>query len=101
LSFAAVGTSRSERVFIGPSSVKHQRKRRVKPGPAGEVVPWTKPADPPYDPTGPLPPLGGVFDGVNLVTADGPVRFVRPGVSEATWRNAITRDDSRRLDPDW
>jgi hypothetical protein len=68
----------------------------------------TKPADLPYDPDGPLPPLGGVFTDVNteakgthVALAAGSVWFVRPGVSEATWRAAITRNDGKAPGPDW
>jgi hypothetical protein len=31
---------------------------------AAEAVPWTKPADLPYDPKQPLPKLGGMFKDV-------------------------------------
>src|SRR5262249_40381611 len=39
---------------------------------AGEAVPGTKPQDLPYDPTRPLPMLGGIFhEGFQAVMADG------------------------------
>ncbi|HEX3148435.1 MAG TPA: protein kinase [Gemmataceae bacterium] len=39
---------------------------------AFEAVPWTKPADLPYDAAQPLPQLGGIFrDGFQAVMADG------------------------------
>jgi hypothetical protein len=75
---------------------------------AGEPVPWTKPADLPYGPGRPLPPLGGVFGGrhtevkgFHVALADGSVRLVRPSVTEATVRDAITRNDGRSPGPDW
>ncbi len=70
---------------------------------AGEAVPWTKPADLAYDPAGPLPQLGGIFAGrpAHVVLADGTVRQLPPDLHEATLRDAITRNDGRRLGPDW
>jgi hypothetical protein len=83
---------------------------------AGEPVPWTKPEDLAYDPDGPLPPLGGIFTGegghtlvgrnrarlCHVGLADGTVRYFSfRELSEATLRDAITRDDGRRLGPDW
>jgi hypothetical protein len=82
---------------------------------AGQAVPWTKPDDLPYDEAGPLPSLGGVFTGESRfslvgsnrvkgflgVLADGSVRFFTPATSEATLRDAITRNDGRPLGPDW
>jgi hypothetical protein len=82
---------------------------------AREAVPWTKPADVPYDPDGPLPPLGGVFTGksrfslfgpnrspgFHVAMGDGSVRFLGPRVSEATLRAAITRNGGDQLGDDW
>jgi hypothetical protein len=59
---------------------------------AGEPVPWTKPADLPYDPKKPLPKLGGQFaDGFHAVFGDGFVRFIPRKTPEATLRALITR----------
>jgi hypothetical protein len=72
---------------------------------AAEAVPWMKPADLAFDPAGPLPRLGGVFqgkatfwfvgsersDGWSAAFADGSVRFVPRAVSEQTVRAAFTR----------
>jgi hypothetical protein len=82
---------------------------------AGEPVPWTKPADLAYEAGRPLPPLGGIFTGegrfslfgpnrdkgFHVALADGSVRFLRPAVSEATLRDAITRNGGEPLGPDW
>jgi hypothetical protein len=83
---------------------------------AGEPVPWTRPEDLAYDPHGPLPALGGVFTGegghtlvgrnrrrlCHVGLADGSVRYFDLRLlSEATLRDAITRNDGRRLGPDW
>lgn len=78
-------------------------------------MPWTKPADLDYEAGRPLPPLGGIFTGqsrfslfgsnrikgFNVAQADGSVYFLRPGVSEATLRNAVTRNDGQPLGNDW
>jgi hypothetical protein len=81
---------------------------------AGEAVPWTKPADLDYD-EGPLPPLGGVFKekgrfslfgpnrkvGYHVALVDGSVRFIEPGIDEATLRSAINRKDGTLAGRDW
>jgi hypothetical protein len=60
---------------------------------AGEPVPWTKPADLPFDHGGPLPDLRLLFrDGFRVALADGHMRWVPLGTSEATLRAAITRN---------
>jgi Protein of unknown function (DUF1559) len=82
---------------------------------AREAVPWTEPADLAYEPDRALPPLGGVFTGrgrfslfgpnrspgFHVAMGDASVRFLGPQVSEATLRNAITRNDGQTLGPDW
>jgi len=83
---------------------------------AGEAVPWTKPADVPFDAAKPLPKLGGIFNGAfHVGMMDGSVRFFRgvakegvepkdapPGfVTEKTLRAAITRNGGEPLGPDW
>jgi hypothetical protein len=69
---------------------------------AGEPVPWTKPAELAYDPDQPLPGLPSLFkDGFRAGMADGSVRWVKKGVSEATLRAAITRNGGDRIGPDW
>jgi hypothetical protein len=39
--------------------------------------------------------------GTKVAFAAGSVWFVRPGVGEATWRAAISRNDSKVPGPDW
>jgi hypothetical protein len=58
---------------------------------AGEAVPWTKPEELVYAPNMPVPPLGGIArDGsFGAALGDGTVRFIRPGLSDATLRAAI------------
>ena len=91
-------------VFVGPGAAFEPRKLQVRP-PAGSpvpgwklsdfpdgtsntiliatsatAVPWTKPDDMPFDPAGPLPPLGGYLRrGNNVALADGSVRTIDRG----------------------
>jgi hypothetical protein len=77
----------------------------------GEPVPWSKPVDLVYDPTGPLPALGGVFRGGSLLSgygkfdgfcaamADGSVRyFYRTMTSEENIRGMITRNGGEKVE---
>ena len=59
---------------------------------AGEPVPWSKPADLPWDPNKPLPKLGGLPFGnaFNAAFADGSVRSIPRNTNEATLRACIT-----------
>ena len=58
---------------------------------AGEAVPWSKPADLPFDPNGPLPKLGGLFGGdFNVALADGSTRLIPKKTDAQTIRACIT-----------
>lgn len=65
---------------------------------AAEAVPWTKPDELVYDPTKPLPPLGGHSPGGFMVgLVDGSVRFIRQDIKESTLcRDHAGRRGSRR-----
>jgi uncharacterized protein (TIGR03067 family) len=66
---------------------------------AAEAVPWTKPADLPYDPKKALPKLGGLFpDGFHIALMDGSVRWVSRPFDERLFRLAITRNDGQPID---
>jgi RNA polymerase sigma factor (sigma-70 family) len=66
---------------------------------AAEAVPWTKPADLPYDPNKPLPKLGGMFKGrFNTAFADGSVRSFKQTIKEATLRALITCNGGEVID---
>jgi prepilin-type processing-associated H-X9-DG protein len=68
----------------------------------GQPIPWTKPADIPYDPNAPVPNLATVHEGgFNVGMADGSAKFISDKVSQATLRAAITRNDKDTLGPDW
>jgi hypothetical protein len=65
---------------------------------AGEAVPWTKPADLPYEPDRPLPALGGLFEEtIRAAFADGSVRSFGRDTSEAILRAAVTRNGGESL----
>jgi Protein of unknown function (DUF1559) len=56
-------------------------------------VPWTKPEDIPYDPDGPLPPIGGVWpDLMRVGMADGHRNMIRKPFNDAELRAMITLD---------
>ena len=59
----------------------------------GAAVEWTKPGDLDVAADKPLPDLAGPFtDGYPVGFCDGSVRWLRPGIPEATLRAMITRD---------
>jgi hypothetical protein len=62
---------------------------------ARDPVPWTTPDDLAYDPSKPLPPLGGHFRGgwYNIGLADGSTRWVDNQTPEAKLRRAIENND--------
>jgi uncharacterized protein (TIGR03067 family) len=68
---------------------------------AGEAVPWSKPADLPFDPKKALPKLGGLFpDGFHVGLCDGSVRWIIRRFDERIFRFAIVRDDGEAFDWD-
>jgi hypothetical protein len=69
---------------------------------AGDAVEWTRPADIPYRPVGPMPRLGDpTKPGFLVAMADGFVLTVPRTISEKTLRNAISPADGNPLGPDW
>jgi uncharacterized protein (TIGR03067 family) len=68
---------------------------------AGEAVLWTKPDDLKYDPKGPLPKLGGMFQDVfHAALTDGSVRAIRRQFDADLFRLLITWNDGRLVDFD-
>jgi hypothetical protein len=58
---------------------------------ARQMVPWSRPADLPFDPQGALPRLGlPGKDGFHVLFADGFVRYIRKGTDAMTLRALIT-----------
>ncbi len=58
---------------------------------AADPVPWTKPADLPFDPDKPLPKLGGLFaTGFNAGFADSSVRHLKKDIDQQLLRALIT-----------
>jgi len=70
---------------------------------ATSAVPWTKPADIPFDPMKDLPKFGKAFGEKPLaVICDGSARELDlKKISEATLKNAIGANDGNVLGPDW
>jgi hypothetical protein len=69
---------------------------------AAEPVPWTQPRDIPYDPSKPLPKLGGQFsNGFFAALANQTVRFLPRSLSETTLRAVITPAGRDTVGPDW
>jgi RNA polymerase sigma factor (sigma-70 family) len=67
---------------------------------AAESVPWTKPAEIDFDPTKPLPKLGGrVSDRFGMGTAVPSAGFLPKFVSETTLRKLITYAGGETIDP--
>ena len=70
---------------------------------SSKAVPWTKPADLPYDVAKPIPDFGKAYGGNPLCAmADGSVRSLDlKKISTATLKNAICPDDGQVLGADW
>jgi prepilin-type processing-associated H-X9-DG protein len=71
---------------------------------AARPVPWTKPEDIPFDPSRPVPKLGGLFpEGFNALFADGHVSFIPKSVKLDDLKPLITRNarDRLRIDLDY
>jgi RNA polymerase sigma factor (sigma-70 family) len=63
-------------------------------------VPWTKPEDLPYAPTGKLPELGAFKDAIHAAFADGSVHTIKRRFDETAMRAAITRNGGEVYDRD-
>lgn len=69
---------------------------------AAEAVPWTQPADLPYDAKKPLPKLGGTFpDGFFSVFADGAAHFLKKNPKEEVLRALISRNGEEVIPSDF
>jgi hypothetical protein len=103
-------------VFSGPGALYQDGKTRYNIGniPDGTsntilvvesstAVPWTKPADIPYDRARAVPNFGRAYAGRPLASlADGSVRVLDlKKISPMTLKNAISPDDGNPLGADW
>jgi hypothetical protein len=71
---------------------------------ADQAVPWSKPADLPFGPNQPLPPLGGLYGNGDFLVAlvDSSIRTInRKKLSDSTLRAAITANGGDVLGSDW
>jgi hypothetical protein len=104
------------RVFVGNGALfdldpeKPLRMSDIKDGTAntifavqaGQTVPWAQYNELPFDPTGPLPPLGQPgARGFNAAMADGSVRYINANVNPQLLKAAITRAGGEALPPGW
>jgi Protein of unknown function (DUF1559) len=89
--------------FLYPSGFRHGTSNTIIIVEAGDAVPWTKPDELPYDPTKPLPKLGGhLRDGFVVALGDGTAQLVSSRVSEETLRAVIDPTGDGPLGaPDW
>jgi hypothetical protein len=112
-------------VFVGPGTPFEKPGLTLKPADfpdgldktllvveGGKPVPWSKPEELVYDPKGPLPSLGGVFQqpvhflcypvewrpGFNAAFADANARFIRADLDEAVLRALVTRNGGEEVD---
>jgi prepilin-type processing-associated H-X9-DG protein len=68
---------------------------------AGDPVIWTKPADLAFNAKGPLPKLGGLFDGeFSMLFCDGHVQRLRKDFDADEMRKVIIPDDGKSIDFD-
>lgn len=66
---------------------------------SGDLTTWTKSTELTYDPFGPLPKLGGLFeDGFHVALADGSIWWIPNNPDEKLLRAMITRSGSENLD---
>jgi uncharacterized protein (TIGR03067 family) len=85
-----------------PGSFKNGTSNTIMVVEAGEPVPWSKPADLPFDAKKPLPKLGGLFkDGFHVVMGDAATLFVPRILDERILRLVINRNSRVPVPSDW
>jgi hypothetical protein len=97
---AAFDRTRSHRV---PQDFTDGISRTILIVEAEKAVPWTKPDDVDFNPNKPILPLMSrrLHGAFNVALADGSVRLITPGLTETTFKAAITRNANDVLGPDW
>jgi hypothetical protein len=70
---------------------------------AADPIEWTRPetSDFEYSPNKPLPKLGILSSGFNVLLADGSTRYAQKNISETTLRAVITRNGGEVVGPDF
>ena len=68
---------------------------------AGDPVPWTQPAEIPFDPARPVRLRGLFRNGYRACTADGRYRFIRDDADECAVWAAATRNGGEAAGPPW
>ena len=97
--FTGKGTGFEGIQGVSIADIQDGTKNTIAVVEAAEAVPWTKPADLPYDPSTPLPKLGGMFSDVfHAAFFDGAVQTLKRKFDEKTMRHAITRSGGEILD---
>jgi prepilin-type N-terminal cleavage/methylation domain-containing protein/prepilin-type processing-associated H-X9-DG protein len=96
--FVGDGTVFEGKKGIAINDIKDGTSNTIMIVEAADAVPWTKPADLPYDPAKPLPKLGGVTKaGSNALFCDGSVRLLSASIAEQTLRALITRSGGETI----
>jgi hypothetical protein len=87
------GWERDPNIKVNLASITDGSSNTIAVIEAGEPVPWTKPADLPFERGKPLPKFGGLYgDRVNVLLFDASVRSVPLNLQPATWETVITRN---------
>jgi prepilin-type processing-associated H-X9-DG protein len=65
---------------------------------AGEAAIWTRPDEWEYRPNQPLPPIGDMFYGTNVLFGDGHIGFLPRYTPDSTWRALVTRNGGEKVE---
>jgi uncharacterized protein (TIGR03067 family) len=98
--FVGNGAAFEEKADISVKGIADGTVNTILVVEAGNAVPWSKPADLPYDPDKKLPEMGGMLrDGLfTFVTADACVRVTKNPLDEKVMHALITRGGGELID---